>query len=234
MQPLHSNSTPQASNRHNSVNNSLCASNSALGLVPGRGLRTCDGVQLLRLARCRDSTRYQFDWSHHHLLPSFGMSAGEPGQALPLMSYRSSPDFPLLFVFRGISKLVNVNNKNALFALFALFVIIILEMSSPPSTSEGHATRKASFASSNDDHDSDASDSGIEFQDVSGRNINPAKLTAMLRAKFGFGAYEIHVSTFSCVKAYGWKLRLFEQVNRNVYSIRAPRRLSLNEIMQCR
>ncbi|PMD13099.1 hypothetical protein NA56DRAFT_756056 [Hyaloscypha hepaticicola] len=52
-------------------------------------------------------------------------------------------------------------------------------------------------------------------QDISGRNISPVKLIAMLRTKFGIGAYEI-------------------QMTRNVYSIRAPRRLSLNEIVACR
>lgn len=31
------------------------------------------------------------------------------------------------------------------------------------------------------------------YQDISGRNINPAKLTALLRSKFGIGSYEIHV-----------------------------------------
>ena len=30
-------------------------------------------------------------------------------------------------------------------------------------------------------------------QDISGRNISPAKLTALLRTKFGIGSYEIHV-----------------------------------------
>lgn len=30
-------------------------------------------------------------------------------------------------------------------------------------------------------------------QDISGRNIHPAKLSAMLKATFGEGMYEIHV-----------------------------------------
>jgi hypothetical protein len=33
-------------------------------------------------------------------------------------------------------------------------------------------------------------------QDISGRNINPTKLSALLRAKFGAGAYELHVSLY--------------------------------------
>jgi hypothetical protein len=33
-------------------------------------------------------------------------------------------------------------------------------------------------------------------QDFSGRNINPAKLSALLRAIFGAGAYEIQVSLY--------------------------------------
>jgi len=31
------------------------------------------------------------------------------------------------------------------------------------------------------------------YQDISGRNISPVKLIAMLRTKFGIGAYEIQV-----------------------------------------
>jgi hypothetical protein len=32
-----------------------------------------------------------------------------------------------------------------------------------------------------------------QFQDLDGCPINPLKLSAMLRAKFGYGRYEIHV-----------------------------------------
>jgi hypothetical protein len=39
------------------------------------------------------------------------------------------------------------------------------------------------------------SDIRIEsHQDISARNVSPAKLTAMLRTKFGVGAYEIRVN----------------------------------------
>jgi hypothetical protein len=72
--------------------------------------------------------------------------------------------------------------------------IVILKMSSS-STLDRHAIGRDSIGPSDDDHDIEESDCGIDsHQDVSGRNINPAKLTAMLRAKFGVGAYEIHVS----------------------------------------
>lgn len=41
-----------------------------------------------------------------------------------------------------------------------------------------------------DDDDSKA----LPTQDICGRNINQTKLTALLRMKFGVGAYDIHVS----------------------------------------
>lgn len=34
-----------------------------------------------------------------------------------------------------------------------------------------------------------------EAQSISGNNIDPAKLTMLLRMKFGAGAYNFHVST---------------------------------------
>lgn len=34
------------------------------------------------------------------------------------------------------------------------------------------------------------------FQDIGGRSINPAKLAALLKNKFGAGKYEIHVSSY--------------------------------------
>jgi hypothetical protein len=34
-----------------------------------------------------------------------------------------------------------------------------------------------------------------DIQSISGRNIDPTKLTMLLRVKFGAGAYDIHVST---------------------------------------
>jgi hypothetical protein len=36
------------------------------------------------------------------------------------------------------------------------------------------------------------------YQDISRRNINPAKLTAMLRTKFGVGSYEVNVGKLRC------------------------------------
>lgn len=45
-----------------------------------------------------------------------------------------------------------------------------------------------------DDESSDES-----YQDISGRNINPTKLTALLKARFGIGSYEIHASV-SCLR----------------------------------
>jgi hypothetical protein len=45
-------------------------------------------------------------------------------------------------------------------------------------------------------------------QDISGRNINAAKLMTMLRKKFGAGAYDVHVM-------------------HNSYCIMAPRKLSV-------
>jgi len=41
----------------------------------------------------------------------------------------------------------------------------------------------------NDDDGSDA----VPTQDISGGNINPAKLIALLRLKFGLGAYQVYV-----------------------------------------
>ncbi|KAK1635548.1 hypothetical protein BDP81DRAFT_429868 [Colletotrichum phormii] len=51
-------------------------------------------------------------------------------------------------------------------------------------------------------------------QDISARVINPAKLTSLLKDKFGGGSYNVHMM-------------------HNVYTIRAPRRLSVTEIAQC-
>ncbi|OBS23297.1 hypothetical protein FPOA_03848 [Fusarium poae] len=51
-------------------------------------------------------------------------------------------------------------------------------------------------------------------QEIAGRNMDPMKLLAMLRIKFA-DAYEV-------------------QMMHNTYSIKAPRRLSIGEIAQCR
>lgn len=42
-------------------------------------------------------------------------------------------------------------------------------------------------------YDSDASDSTVEFQDIAGKRVNPAKLVALLRRKFGAGRFKIRV-----------------------------------------
>lgn len=87
-------------------------------------------------------------------------------------------------------------------------------------------------------YDSDASNNGPEsHQQISGRNINPAKLAAMLRTKFGIGAYEIQVSQLTTVSSppkLSAAVDMSTQVVSNVYNIRAPRRVSLNEFLQCR
>ena len=71
----------------------------------------------------------------------------------------------------------------------------MIEMSSSP-TNDEQPTRRDSVASasSQDEDYSEELECEADFQDVEGMNINPAKLTAMLRSKFGVGAYEVHVS----------------------------------------
>ncbi|KAH8766119.1 hypothetical protein F5883DRAFT_556568 [Diaporthe sp. PMI_573] len=54
-----------------------------------------------------------------------------------------------------------------------------------------------------------------QSQDIAVRQIHPRKLSTLLKSRFGPGEYEI------CVV-------------QNVYSIRAPGRLSLDDIMRCR
>ncbi|KAL6704963.1 hypothetical protein ACN47E_007508 [Coniothyrium glycines] len=54
-----------------------------------------------------------------------------------------------------------------------------------------------------------------DAQSISGSNIDPAKLTTLLRIKFGAGAYDIHII-------------------QNSYCIIAPRKLSTGEIARCR
>ncbi|KAL1795666.1 hypothetical protein ACET3X_005890 [Alternaria dauci] len=54
-----------------------------------------------------------------------------------------------------------------------------------------------------------------DAQSISGRNIDPNKLTMLLRVKFGAGAYDVHIM-------------------QNSYCIIAPRRLSTGEIAKCR
>jgi len=64
-------------------------------------------------------------------------------------------------------------------------------------------------------NDLDEDEDDEDTQDISGRNINPAKLTALLRAKFGVGAYAVHMM-------------------HNSYCVKAPTKLSLSEIAQCK
>ncbi|KAK0724445.1 hypothetical protein B0H67DRAFT_481338 [Lasiosphaeris hirsuta] len=52
-------------------------------------------------------------------------------------------------------------------------------------------------------------------QEVPMRDTNPLKLMALLRKQFGLGRYQISMV-------------------QSVYNIRTPRRLSLDEIAQCR
>ncbi|RMJ16223.1 hypothetical protein BHE90_006398 [Fusarium euwallaceae] len=54
-----------------------------------------------------------------------------------------------------------------------------------------------------------------EFQDVDRRNIDVKKLVSLLRNKFDHGTYELHMV-------------------HDVFSLRAPRRLSVDEIEWCR
>ncbi|KAI0439231.1 hypothetical protein F4803DRAFT_554295 [Xylaria telfairii] len=53
------------------------------------------------------------------------------------------------------------------------------------------------------------------FQDIKKAKIDPEKLVALLRRRFGAGRYEIYTI-------------------HNVYSIRAPERLSQNDIELCK
>ncbi|KAM0420962.1 hypothetical protein ACHAPT_011205 [Fusarium lateritium] len=65
--------------------------------------------------------------------------------------------------------------------------------------------------------DSDASslyDDIDDFQDVDGRRIDPTKLVTLLKKTFNEGNYEVH--------------RI-----HNIYSVRAPRRLSVDELQWC-
>ncbi|KAI8952461.1 hypothetical protein F4801DRAFT_540887 [Xylaria longipes] len=53
------------------------------------------------------------------------------------------------------------------------------------------------------------------FQDIRRGNIDPEKLVALLRRRFGAGRYEIYTI-------------------HNVFSVRAPERLSQNDIELCK
>ncbi|KAH9909792.1 hypothetical protein F4778DRAFT_14900 [Xylariomycetidae sp. FL2044] len=86
-----------------------------------------------------------------------------------------------------------------------------------PSVADNQNTSRAIGTSDNnkpspeDDNDYDK----LETQGIPGRNISPAKLTALLRNKFGAEAYSV------CMV-------------HNSYTIKAPRKLSPREIEACR
>ncbi|KAF2253071.1 hypothetical protein BU26DRAFT_515451 [Trematosphaeria pertusa] len=65
-----------------------------------------------------------------------------------------------------------------------------------------------------EEHNNELPDLG-SAQSIPGRHINPTKLTALLRIKFGAGTYEV-------------------QIVQNSYCIIAPRKLSSSEIAECR
>ncbi|KAI3532836.1 hypothetical protein CSPX01_13171 [Colletotrichum filicis] len=62
--------------------------------------------------------------------------------------------------------------------------------------------------------EADLCDQELPSQDISARDINPKKLKSLLEDRFASGSYNVHMM-------------------HNVYSIRAPRRLSVIEIAQC-
>lgn len=75
------------------------------------------------------------------------------------------------------------------------------------------------------------------FQDIVGRDINPTKLMALLRMRFGVDRYEIHVRCFheECVLLCSEGTNQgTPQMIHDVYSVRAPERLSQNDIESCK
>ena len=53
-----------------------------------------------------------------------------------------------------------------------------------------------------EEYDDDSSDFE-DVQSISGTNIDPTKLTMLLRVKFGAGAYDIHVSASNNAERLG-------------------------------
>jgi hypothetical protein len=64
-------------------------------------------------------------------------------------------------------------------------------MSSETNSNNVLAVSEAPLANRGEDEDDDEL-----TQDISGRNINAAKLSALLRAMFGTGAYKLQVSLY--------------------------------------
>ncbi|KAI0432195.1 hypothetical protein F5Y09DRAFT_160853 [Xylaria sp. FL1042] len=65
------------------------------------------------------------------------------------------------------------------------------------------------------ENEADVAERDNTTQDVSARHISSTKLMAMLRTKFGIGAYDVHMM-------------------QNCFYIKAPRKLSKSEIAACR
>jgi hypothetical protein len=70
-------------------------------------------------------------------------------------------------------------------------------------------------------------------QELTARTINPMKLIMLLRTRFGIGRYEISVKQ-PCGQCKKGTRTDCSQRMRNVYNIRTPRRLSVEEIAGCR
>jgi hypothetical protein len=70
-------------------------------------------------------------------------------------------------------------------------------------------------------------------QELTARTINPMKLIMLLRTRFGIGRYEISVRPRRGQFKKGTRTDCSQRM-RNVYNIRTPRRLSVEEIAGCR
>ncbi|KAI1313734.1 hypothetical protein F5Y03DRAFT_106698 [Xylaria venustula] len=79
------------------------------------------------------------------------------------------------------------------------------------------ATKEFPFELRREDREDDErmSEGDNAMQDISARHISSTKLMAMLRTKFGIGAYNVHMM-------------------QNCFYIKAPRKLSESEIAECR
>jgi len=73
-------------------------------------------------------------------------------------------------------------------------------------------------------------------QELSTTVINPLKLMALLRVKFGVGRYEVKVGRTTLPSSHGGLVLTndLSQVAGNMYNIQTPRRLSIDEIARCR
>ncbi|KAI0976448.1 hypothetical protein F4678DRAFT_225777 [Xylaria arbuscula] len=79
------------------------------------------------------------------------------------------------------------------------------------------ATKEFPFGLRREDHENDEwmSEGDNTTQDISAQHVSSTKLMAMLRTKFGIGAYNVHMM-------------------QNCFYIKAPRKLSESEIAECR